>query len=40
MPMIQLKILDARLGTSIPLPSYVTSGSAGLRFCERASKMR
>ena len=30
MPMIQLKILDARLGTSIPLPSYVTSGSAGL----------
>lgn len=28
--MIQLKILDARLGTSIPLPSYVTSGSAGL----------
>jgi dUTP pyrophosphatase len=30
MPIIQLKILDARLGVSIPLPDYVTSGSAGL----------
>lgn len=27
---IQLKILDPRIGTSIPLPSYATSGSAGL----------
>jgi dUTP pyrophosphatase len=27
---IQLKILDARLGASIPLPSYASDGSAGL----------
>lgn len=27
---IQLKVLDARLGTSIPLPEYATSGAAGL----------
>lgn len=27
---IQLKILDARLGKEIPLPSYATEGSAGL----------
>lgn len=27
---IQLKILDPRLGDTIPLPSYATSGSAGL----------
>jgi dUTP pyrophosphatase len=27
---IQLKILDPRLGESIPLPSYATEGSAGL----------
>lgn len=27
---IQLKILDPRLGQSIPLPHYATSGSAGL----------
>lgn len=27
---IQLKILDARLGESIPLPEYATPGSAGL----------
>jgi dUTP pyrophosphatase len=27
---IQLKILDARLGDSIELPSYATTGSAGL----------
>lgn len=27
---IQLKILDPRLGTSIPLPEYATEGSAGL----------
>lgn len=27
---IQLKILDARIGNSIPLPTYATEGSAGL----------
>ena len=27
---IQLKILDPRIGDSIPLPAYVTEGSAGL----------
>jgi dUTP pyrophosphatase len=27
---IQLKILDSRIGNSIPLPSYATGGSAGL----------
>jgi dUTP pyrophosphatase len=27
---IQLKILDSRLGDSIPLPAYATDGSAGL----------
>jgi dUTP pyrophosphatase len=27
---IQLKILDPRLGTTIPLPDYATPGSAGL----------
>ena len=27
---IQLKILDARLGDTMPLPSYATEGSAGL----------
>jgi dUTP pyrophosphatase len=27
---IQLKILDPRLGNSIPLPTYATEGSAGL----------
>jgi len=32
---LQLKILDSRLGTQIPLPEYATSGSAGmdLRAC-------
>lgn len=32
---IQLKILDPRIGNSIPLPTYATSGSAGidLRVC-------
>lgn len=32
---IQLKILDPRVGTMIPLPTYATSGSAGidLRVC-------
>lgn len=28
--MIQLKILDPRIGDSIPLPAYATEGSAGL----------
>lgn len=34
---IQLKILDERLGTEIPLPQYATDGSAGLdlRACLR-----
>src|SRR5262245_38096945 len=27
---IQLKVLDARLGTDFPLPQYETAGSAGL----------
>lgn len=27
---IQLKILDARLGSSVPFPEYATPGSAGL----------
>ncbi|TAL64499.1 MAG: dUTP diphosphatase [Legionella sp.] len=27
---IQLKILDSRIGESIPLPTYATEGSAGL----------
>lgn len=27
---VQIKILDPRLGRDIPLPSYATSGSAGL----------
>jgi dUTP pyrophosphatase len=27
---IQLKVLDARIGASIPLPEYATDGSAGL----------
>ncbi|MEO1246667.1 MAG: dUTP diphosphatase [Pseudomonadota bacterium] len=30
MQSIQLKILDPRIGDSIPLPHYATSGSAGL----------
>lgn len=30
MQKIQLKILDPRLGTDIPLPEYATPGSAGL----------
>ncbi|NIR29148.1 MAG: dUTP diphosphatase [Gammaproteobacteria bacterium] len=28
--MVQLKILDPRLGTSFPLPAYATGGAAGL----------
>ena len=27
---IELKILDARLGDTIPIPEYATPGSAGL----------
>lgn len=27
---VELKVLDARLGKEIPLPTYATSGSAGL----------
>ena len=27
---VQLKVLDARVGTEIPLPEYATEGSAGL----------
>ncbi len=30
MQAIQLKILDSRIGQSIPLPTYATDGSAGL----------
>ncbi len=30
MKAIELKILDARVGKSIPLPEYTTTGSAGL----------
>ena len=30
MKKIQLKVLDRRLGTEIPLPQYATRGSAGL----------
>ncbi len=35
MQKIQLKILDARIGTEFPLPQYATAGSAGmdLRAC-------
>ncbi len=35
MPDIELKILDPRLGEQIPMPTYATSGSAGmdLRAC-------
>lgn len=35
MKTLQLKILDPRIGTEIPLPEYATSGSAGmdLRAC-------
>lgn len=36
---VQLKLLDKRLGSEIPLPSYATEGSAGLdlRACIDAS---
>lgn len=30
MQSVQLKILDARLGNELPLPTYATEGSAGL----------
>ena len=30
MKVVQLKILDSRLGDTIPLPTYATDGSAGL----------
>ena len=30
MQKIQLKILDSRIGDSIPLPTYATNGSAGM----------
>ena len=30
MRLIELKVLDSRLGDSIPLPHYATNGSAGL----------
>jgi len=35
MDKLQIKILDARIGTEIPLPEYATQGSAGmdLRAC-------
>ncbi len=38
MQKIQLKIMDARIGTEFPLPSYATQGSAGidLRACLHA----
>lgn len=29
-PLVQLKILDPRVGEAIPLPTYATPGSAGL----------
>jgi len=39
MQVIQLKILDPRLGTEFPLPDYATDGSAGvdLRACVEAA---
>jgi dUTP pyrophosphatase len=38
---IQLKIMDPRIGQTIPLPEYATPGSAGvdLRACLESSKM-
>ncbi len=35
MPIINYKVLDSRIGSDIPLPSYATDGSAGmdLRAC-------
>lgn len=41
MKKIQLKIIDPRIGQTIPLPEYATQGSAGvdLRACLESSKM-
>lgn len=33
MTTLQVKILDPRLGESIPMPAYATTGSAGLDLC-------
>lgn len=30
MPIIQTRIIDARIGTEFPLPTYATAGAAGL----------
>ncbi len=35
---VQLKILDSRIGDSIPLPRYATEGSAGLDLCACVDK--
>jgi len=35
---IQLKILDQRIGKEFPLPSYATTGSAGLDLCACVEK--
>jgi len=37
--MVQVKILDNRIGDSIPFPSYASDGSAGLdlRFCSESA---
>lgn len=41
MKKIQLKILDERIGTTLPVPAYATEGSAGLdlRACLDAPKV-
>ncbi len=38
MKKLQVKILDSRLGNTIPMPTYATEGSAGLdlRACVEA----
>lgn len=33
MKKIQIKLIDKRLGDTLPLPSYATDGSAGLDIC-------
>jgi dUTP pyrophosphatase len=40
-PIVQLKILDSRIGQEIPLPTYATQGSAGmdLRACLSEAKV-
>ncbi len=35
---VQLKILDSRIGDTIPLPRYATEGSAGLDLCACVDK--